>query len=136
MAQKMLNKTWNLKMALCKVASRKCNQNPWRTPVNLWITLFFVKLWIPSLKPERKSTPSQLFFKDFDERFLEHYWWLLQKYLSLCKGEILHSEKSQRLWKGFKSLTIFGKKLHIRKLLTFFTLLKVTSATKLFFVIK
>ena len=26
--QKMLNKTSNLKMAVCKAASRRCNQNP------------------------------------------------------------------------------------------------------------
>ena len=39
--QKMLNKTSNLKMAVCKGASRGCNQNPSRTPVNY---LIFVKL--------------------------------------------------------------------------------------------
>ena len=33
MPQKMLNKTSNLKMAVCKAASRGCNQNPSRTPV-------------------------------------------------------------------------------------------------------
>ena len=37
MPQKMLNKTSNLKMAVCKAASRGCNQNPWRTPVNYLI---------------------------------------------------------------------------------------------------
>ena len=45
---------------------------------------------MPSLKPKIKSTPSQMFFKDFDERFLEHHQWLLQR------GENLHSEESQR----------------------------------------
>ena len=39
--QKMLNKTSNLKMAVCKRVRGGCNQNPLRTPVNF---LFFVKL--------------------------------------------------------------------------------------------
>ena len=73
---------------------------------HLWITSFFVKLFISSLKLKRKLTSSQVLFKDFDERFLEHHWQLLRKYLSLCKGENLHPEKSQSPWKGFKSLSI------------------------------
>ena len=56
----------------------------------------------------KKSTPSQVFSKDFDERVLEYPCLLLQKYLSPCKGENLHSKKTQRPWKGFKSLTILS----------------------------
>ena len=33
-AQKMLNKTSSLEMAVWKAVRRECNQNPWRRPVN------------------------------------------------------------------------------------------------------
>ena len=45
-------------MAVCKAASRRCNEE------HLWITSFFVKLQIPSLQL-KKSTPLQIFLKDF-----------------------------------------------------------------------
>ena len=35
--QKMLNKASNLKIAVCKAASRGSNQNPWRTSANYLI---------------------------------------------------------------------------------------------------
>ena len=47
-----------------------------------------------------KSTLSQRFFKDFDERFLEHYWRLLRKYFSLCKGEMCTLKKVKGLEKA------------------------------------
>ena len=33
-AQKVLKKTSNLKMAVCKAVRRGCKQNPWRAPAN------------------------------------------------------------------------------------------------------
>ena len=71
---------------------RECNQNPWRTPVNCLIFCKAVK--ISSLQLWEKSIPSQMPFKYLDERFLEHCWQLLQKYLSPCIEENFHSEKS------------------------------------------
>ena len=72
-----------------------------------WIASYFVKLQIPSCNL-KKSIPAQMCFKDFHERFLEYPWQLLWKYISPCKGENLHSDKSQRPWKGFTSLTILS----------------------------
>ena len=100
--QKILNKTSKLKMAVCKSASRGCNQNTWRTPLNYLIFCravnFFLKL--------RK-------INSFTGAF-QRFWWKIfrtplavaAKYVLPCKGENLHSEKSERPWKGFKSLTI------------------------------
>ena len=68
--QKRLNRTSNLKMAVCKVASRGCTQKRWRIPVNY---LSFCKT-VNSCN--LKSIPSQLFFNEFDERSLEHSWQL------------------------------------------------------------
>ena len=50
----------------------------------------------------KQLTPSQVLFKDFDKRFSEHYWYFVRKCLSVCKGENLHPEQSQRRWQGFK----------------------------------
>ena len=79
-------------MTPCKVASRGCNQIPTEKPVNKLIFYKDVK----SKPATSKSTPLQFFFKDFGERFSEHLSRLLRKYLSPCKDENLHSEKSQR----------------------------------------
>ena len=81
-------------MAVCKAASRGCNQNPWRTPMNYVI---FCKALNSQLATQKKSTPSHVLFKDFEEKILEHPWQLLQKYLFPCKGENLLSEKSKAL---------------------------------------
>ena len=106
-------------MTLCKAASRECNQIPTEKPVNKLIFYKDVK----SKPATSKSTPSQVFFKDFGERFSEHPSRLLRNISLPAKMKIYTLKKAKGLEKALNQRLFVWQKATSKKAVNVFHVL-------------